>query len=252
MKKIMMYVFSAVFFALFVVFLIPFTRGISNIGNITGAVITGLLTLICLFPDKFNGFIRNLWERPFGKGVVAVSGGLFTVCLITAVVISFFMLKEINDKPTGNATMVVLGCQVKKSGASLMLKRRLDTAFEYLTEHEDMKVIVSGGQGADEPMSEAKCMFDYLTAKGIPSERIYIEDKSVNTLENLSNSFALVGKDNSFVIATCSFHQYRAQYLAARLGAREISGTSSRSNIPMLPNYYLREFFAVIRYFLSM
>ncbi len=250
MKKIMMYVFSAVFFALFVVFLIPFTRGISNIGNITGAVITGLLTLICLFPDKFNGFIRNLWERPFGKGVVAVSGGLFTVCLITAVVISFFMLKEINDKPTGNATMVVLGCQVKKSGASLMLKRRLDTAFEYLTEHEDMKVIVSGGQGADEPMSEAKCMFDYLTAKGIPSERIYIEDKSVNTAENIEFSKAIIeqnGLSPDIAIVTDGFHQLRADIFAREQGIRAYNIPAPTSWY-LVPTYWVREWFGIAYY----
>ncbi len=248
--KITMYILSAVFFVLFVLFINPVFLGIVNIGNIVGSLITGFLTAVFLFHNRFMQLISSLWKRPFGKGVIAVSGGLFTVCLILALVISFFMLKEINDKPTGDSTMVVLGCQVKESGASLMLRKRLDTAFDYLTEHEDMKVIVSGGQGADEPMSEAKCMFDYLTSKGISPDRIYIEDKSVNTAENIEFSKKIIEKEGLFpdiTIVTDGYHQLRADMFAKKQDIRAYNIPAPTSWY-LVPAYWVREWFGIIYY----
>lgn len=248
--KITMYILAAVFFVLFVLFINPVFLGIINIGNIVGSLITGLLTAVFLFHNRCKQLISSLWERPLGKGVIAVSGGLFTVCLILALVISFFMLKEINDKPTGDSTMVVLGCQVKESGASLMLRKRLDTAFDYLTEHKDMKVIVSGGQGADEPMSEAECMFDYLTSKGISPDRIYIEDKSVNTAENIEFSKKIIEKEGLFpdiTIVTDGYHQLRADMFAKKQNIRAYNIPASTSWY-LVPSYWVREWFGIVYY----
>ena len=63
-----------------------------------------------------------------------------------------------------------------------MLKHRLDAAYDYLTEHPDVPVIVCGGQGPDESISEAQCMYEYLTKKGIAAERITQEDRSTSTI----------------------------------------------------------------------
>ena len=59
--------------------------------------------------------------------------------------------------------MVILGCQVRQDGPSVLLRDRLDEALDYLEDHPDMTVVVSGGQGPDEPTSEAQAMADYLT-----------------------------------------------------------------------------------------
>lgn len=224
--------------------------GIINLGNIAGALITGFITAVCIFPNKFSGFVTSLRERPLGKGIIAVSGGFFAVCLILALVISIFMLKEINDKPSGNSTMVVLGCQVKESGASLMLRKRLDTAFDYLSEHEDMKVIVSGGKGADEPMSEAECMFDYLVSKGISPDRIYIEDKSVNTAENIEFSQKIIEREGlcpDITIVTDGYHQLRADIFARERGLRAYNIPAPTSWY-LVPTYWVREWFGIIYY----
>lgn len=81
--------------------------------------------------------------------------------------------------------IVVLGAQLKTTGPSRVLQYRLDTAYEYLTAHPDTKVIVSGGQGSNEPASEAQGMCDYLVKRGIEPDRIILEDKSVNTEQNI-------------------------------------------------------------------
>ena len=62
--------------------------------------------------------------------------------------------------------MVILGCQINPWGPSVLLQDRLDKALDYLEDHPDMTVVVSGGQGPDEHISEAQCMYDYLTEHG--------------------------------------------------------------------------------------
>ena len=81
--------------------------------------------------------------------------------------------------------MVILGCQVKPWGPSILLQDRLDEALGYLEDHPDMTVVVSGGQGPDEPSTEAQAMADYLIEHGISEDTILQENMSHNTSQNL-------------------------------------------------------------------
>lgn len=89
-------------------------------------------------------------------------------------------------------TMVIFGCQVKPWGPSVLLQDRLDTALDYWEDHPDIRIIVTGGKGDDEHISEAQCMYDYLTAHGVDGEKIYMEDQSRNTWQNITYTNALV------------------------------------------------------------
>ena len=100
--------------------------------------------------------------------------------------------------------MVILGCQVKPWGPSILLQDRLDKALDYLEEHPDVQVVVSGGQGSDEPTTEAQAMYDYLTEHGVEPERIWQEDQSHNTWQNVRYTLALLeekGSDRVIVFA---------------------------------------------------
>ena len=88
--------------------------------------------------------------------------------------------------------MVILGCQVKPWGPSILLQDRLDKALDYLEEHPDVQVVVSGGQGPDEPTTEAQAMYDYLVEYGVEPERIWQEDQSHNTWQNVRYTLALL------------------------------------------------------------
>ena len=89
-----------------------------------------------------------------------------------------------------------------------------------LEENEATLVVVSGGKGSNEPVSEAQGMFDYLVAKGIAPERIVMEDKSTNTKENLEFSQKLIPEAASVGIVTNNFHVYRGTRLAVKQGFR--------------------------------
>ena len=240
---------ALVSFSLFMLFIAPVSVNIINIGNITGAAITGTATFIFIFYRHFKRFIGSLWESTGGKICVSAVILLIIACFCTAAVISFFMVREIHDYPPDTqTTAVVLGCKVKDGRPSLMLKKRLDAAYRYLSENPDVKVVVSGGKGDDEVISEAQCMKEYLTGKGISPERIYMEDKSTDTAENLLFSKELIlseGLYTDITIVTDGFHQLRADMIAENLDMKAYN-VSAKTSPWLLPTYWIREWYGVL------
>lgn len=146
--------------------------------------------------------------------------------------------------------IIVLGAQMKAHGPSRVLQMRLDKAYDYLTENPDTVVIVSGGQGPDEHVSEAQGMYDYLVEKGIAAERILMEDQSRNTSQNIGFSSALLDKENSSVgIVTNNFHIFRATRIAKKSGYLHVCGIAAPSELSMQGNNMLREFMGVMKDF---
>lgn len=174
---------------------------------------------------------RGVLEKLFGKFYLALKS-VYTFLLCFYFVSFIFMCAYIfvgaeadpmpQDLPS-DTVVVVLGAKVEGNGSpGKVLEKRLDTAYEYLRERPELFCIVSGGQGADEPISEARAMKNYLTSRGIPEDRIIIEDKSSNTIENFENTRAIldaIGKsENPIAIITTNFHIPRAEILVNRLG----------------------------------
>lgn len=145
--------------------------------------------------------------------------------------------------------IIVLGAQVRGTKITNSLKRRLDAAAFYLSENKNTKVIVSGGQGKGEAVTEAFAMAEYLESCGISRERIYLEDKSESTRQNLEFSAEIIKEKFKTVgIATNNFHVRRALLLAERLGYQQVCGISASSNPVVLLNYMVREFFAIVQF----
>ncbi len=191
---------------------------------------------------------RGIWRAlpgAFRMTALAVFGlGLLLFCVIEGLIISRFGSKG----PKNLDYLVVLGAQIWESGPSRALQLRLDTACAYLEENENTLVIVSGGQGSNEPMSEAQGMYDYLVKKGISPERIFMEDRSTNTHENLLFSKAFIQKEDAQVgIVTNNFHVYRATRLADKLGYEKAYGIAAPSDKLMQANNMVREFFGVMK-----
>lgn len=151
--------------------------------------------------------------------------------------------------------MIVLGAGINGSVPSLSLRNRLDAAYEYLTAHPETICIVSGGQGPGEDLSEALCMYKDLTSKGIAPERIWMEDKSTSTRENIAFSLALMEEKTGHRpakagILSSEYHLYRAG-LVAKSQDLEIIGIPARTSwVTLRINYFLREIVAVWYYVL--
>lgn len=174
---------------------------------------------------------------------------LLTIGLVTFICLEGVLIIYGNTKPKENSDyVIVLGAQVRGTVLSRALKNRLDTAYEYLIQNEGSKVIVSGGQGPGEEISEAYAMSQYLLERGIHKDRIILEDKSTNTYENLKFSKGLI-EDTSLevVIVTNDFHVFRSLSIAKKQGFTKVHGLGAPSDDMLIVSYYVREFFAVVK-----
>ena len=137
---------------------------------------------------------------------------------------------------------------MKENGPSDVLERRLKSAISYLEANPDAKVIVSGGKGQNESISEAQGLAEYLMQAGIAEERILKEEASANTTQNLRFSGEFLDKkEDSVVVITNNFHVFRALHLAKKAGYENVTAQAADAYPVMLPNNLLREFFGVIK-----
>ena len=125
--------------------------------------------------------------------------------------------------------MVVFGCQMRRDGPSVLLRDRLDAALAYWEAHPDIKIVVTGGKGDDEHVSEAQGMYDYLTAHGVDGANIYMEDKSRNTWQNINNTFALMEREgweltDDVLLVSSGFHLARIELLWNRARVQALRG----------------------------
>lgn len=177
--------------------------------------------------------------------------GVCWLCLITVEIKIFSGMYSGRDQRAD--CIIILGAQVKGKKITDSLKRRLDRAILYLRKFPDTKVIVSGGQGKGEDITEADAMADYLIRFGIDEKKIIREDRSVSTRENLRFSRQFTDPDQGITgIVTNGFHMYRACLIAKQEGYRNIYKIPASSNPVFQLNYLMREFFAVIHAWLKM
>ena len=158
------------------------------------------------------------------------------------------MISATNNLPTGKTTAVVLGCMVYPHGPSLSLKQRLDAAYEFLTRNPNARCVLSGGKGENEPVSEALAMEEYLIKLGISPDRLFREEKSTNTRENILFSKEIIEKEGlcpDITLITNNFHQYRAQKIAEECDIKSY-GFSAKSHFILFPCYAVREICAIM------
>lgn len=209
-------------------------------------LIMGLILVIYAFCG-YKGWIELL-PILFRKIVTfCFIAGVLCFLFVEGLIISGFNAKGI----AGLDYIIVLGAQLKPSGPSMVLKMRLDEAYDYLLENPNTKVIVSGGQGSNEPDTEAQGMFEYLLNLGIEADRIIKEDRSSNTIQNILYSSEFLDKETDKVgIVSNNFHIFRATSIAKANGYKHVYGIAAPSYVFLQPNNMFREFFGVVKDFL--
>ena len=161
----------------------------------------------------------------------------------------YVVAERINARPgeTPERYAVVLGAGVNGTVPSRALRVRLDTALKFANENPDAVLVLSGGQGAGEDISEARCMFTWLTDRGVDASRLVLEDRSTRRV------LAELGAENENVtVITGGYHIARARLMAADLGYPSTTARAAYSGYPVLElNYYLREVPAIWWYLLT-
>lgn len=192
-----------------------------------------------------------------GKKLLTILLALILIGVLVFGVLLGLVLTGGHDDVTGEPEcMIILGCQVKPWGPSILLQDRIDKAAEYLLEHPDVTVVASGAKGTDEPMSEAQAIKDALVEQGVEADRIYLEDQSHNTSQNLTNSKALLEElgyelEENVIIVSNGFHLTRARMLAERYGLGEVSTLAApSSHAPSRLMMYIREPLALVKSFI--
>jgi uncharacterized SAM-binding protein YcdF (DUF218 family) len=148
--------------------------------------------------------------------------------------------------------LIVLGAQIRGTRITNSLSKRLKASEIYLKDNPLTLVIVSGGQGPGEDISEAEAMRDYLIENGISVNRIIMEDQSKNTVQNIQYSKKLITKEDEDVkvaIVTNGFHVFRSISIARKQGLVNIQGLSAPSDRILFISYYVREVLGVIKDF---
>ena len=149
--------------------------------------------------------------------------------------------------------IIVLGAKVDGTSPAMSLQSRIDTAYDYLSTHPDTVAILSGGQGEDEDISEAQCMFAELTKMGIPADRLWLEDQSTSTWENLHFSLAVMesktgSRPEKIGVLSSEYHLYRTGLFAADYGFEAVGIPAHTSQFTIRLNYFLREVAGVWHY----
>lgn len=230
-------------------FLVPLSLSVSlNIGNATGVLVCILLGVYGIWMPKIHKLCKRWALQPVKKWLLRGVYGVFGVIAILVIVETCCMLSAAGKKPAENSTLVVLGCRVYGERASLSMVERLEAAYEYLQENEAAVCILSGGKGSGENITEAECMYRYLCNMGISPERLYKEEESTSTRENLKFSLELInelGLSSNIAIATSEYHQYRAGLIAEDLGI-EAAAVNGKTAWWLFPTYYIRELYGIL------
>ena len=230
-------------------FILPMTVGVKNIGAVLGLLFFILCFVVTLFCKPLLGLAKKMTKRLWGRIVLISLAVIFGILVLYAAVLTSLMLCAAYAQPKDPDVVIVLGCRVQPNGSpSLMLKKRVDAAFEYLSENEEVSCIVSGGKGSDEPVSEAETMKKLLVEMGIDEERITAEDRSISTRQNIEMSLKLLEEQGKTVteaaIVTDGFHQLRASLIAKE---NNITPTAVSAETPrwLVPPYWVREWLAL-------
>ena len=232
------------FFVLLGIFFFCATHGHDFLGIISFGVagVIGCYYLIALLKPKIRKILFITLTALLCLGITAFA-------VTEAVIIE----GSFGDKDTAFSYLVVLGAKVNGTSPSLSLSDRIDAAYHYLTEHPDVIAVLSGGQGADEGISEAQCMFNELTKLGISPERLWLEDKATSTWENLQFSLAIIeektgSRPETIGLLSSEYHLYRAKLTANACGI-DAATIPARTGWPTICiNYFLREVPAVWKY----
>ncbi len=148
---------------------------------------------------------------------------------------------------------IVLGVNIKGDKITPQLAKRLDRAVEYSKKNPKAVILVSGGQGPYEKVSEACVMEKYLVEKGVPANNIIKEENSNSTYTNFVNSKRILDDlfedDYTVTVITSSYHIYRATALAKKAG---LDCTRLHADTPLYiaPVRYFRECAGIVHMWL--
>ena len=190
---------------------------------------------------------RSIFARLCTAALLLLTAGI----LCYGALVAFVYYQEVHvPVPTEKAdALIVLGAQVQPSGEpSVQLAWRLEAALEAFNQNP-VPIVVSGGQGGNEPRPEGEVMRDWLIDKGVPQDKILVDSVSVNTRQNILHAISLLQGLNiqNIMIVTSDYHLPRALAIAKDEGL-SVSGAGSPCKKEYWVQNHFREALAWVKY----
>ena len=187
------------------------------------------------------------WTTRFFTTVLIA--GLLVVGTTEAIIIH----KSFGDPKEQVEYVVVLGAKVNRHGPSVSLWDRICAAYEYAVDHPDTTLILSGGQGTDEPITEAECMHRELVELGIDPKQLRMEDEATSTWENLKFSLDLMEEETGvrpqkIGVLSSEYHLFRASLFAKACDVEFVGIPARTSRWGQRINHFMREVAGVWHY----
>ena len=210
----------------------------SNVGILMTLFLGAVIIVTALFFEKMLPWLK----------VLLVSGiGIAVICC------SFLIIYGKTDNVTYKEdAVIVLGAAVHGKTPSLTLKRRLETAVKYYNQNPEVIIVVSGGKGPQEDITEAEAMKQYLVEKGVAQDNIIKEESATSTYENFVFSKLILDEkfknDYSVAFITNEYHILRAGACANRAGIKNLTHIHSDTSLSYIIAGSLRECLAVVKY----
>jgi len=231
-----------------------------------------IVSVLCL---SISTLLTIIFSFTIGN-IIAFVAGLFFLCLyliyprlrsksriilnvflIGIAVFAFSIFLTIGRHSVKNTTTftedyaLVLGCGIRGEEVLPTLKFRLDKCLDYLQHNPNAMVIVSGGLGRGQIITESEAMKRYLVSKGVEADRIIEENQSKNTRQNMQFSKAILdarfpSNDYSVVCITSGYHAFRAGKLSKKAGL-SVSHYNARKPWYLYPVAYCTETLSIIK-----
>lgn len=215
--------------------------GFFGLGGVVGAY--GLLSRLARPHPKAAAVLRGIF-----------TGGLCLLVLAMAVTLGLILKAAQGDSDQDCDYVLVLGAGVDGTRPSRSLLERLEATRAYLSVHPDATCVVSGGRGRGESITEADCMYRWLTENGVEPSRILLENRASTTAENISFILELLKKEGvtprRLAIVSSEYHLFRAKMTARRLGVEAVGIPAKTGLLPLKLTYFFREIFGVWYYWI--
>ena len=215
----------------------------------TGTVLTVLIGIFIVLCGVFFGKIRLFSKKKIGKITISAFCLLcaFEICLCAFIA----LYGQADNVSYDEDVVIVLGAGLRGDRVSDPLRRRLDAAIEYHEKNPDALIVVTGGRGIGEDVTEAYAMEKYLIDRGVLQERIIKEESSTSTNENMRFSKVLLDDilPDGYTVAviTNNFHVFRGVSIAKLEGLEKVSHLHASLAWYNAFPCYIRESLAVLK-----
>lgn len=225
---------------------------VNFLGILLALLLVGVQIFVFIFDYSVSGSVTEVMIHDIITNFITAVYMYFECMIIGTIVADSIAARHVPKFDIDY--MIILGCALRKDGSPTpLLRGRIDRALEFADMQKEATgkefvFVASGGKGEDEIISEAGAIAAYLKDKGIPEDRIILEDKSTNTFENMKFSkekIFSIDPDSRIAFSTTNYHVFRSGIFSRRVKMRS-QGIGADTKWYFWPNAAVREFAGLV------